>query len=574
MAISYTQPNKTERLIAAGRMVLAAFAIFTISLDNSRLPEHTVVIDSLLGLYLVYSIVLAMTVSRKDLVWARSPVIIHAFDLVFFAFFLFLTGGAASPFFAFFLFALVTSALRWHWRGIICTTAYILGIEIGLILNTIGLPMPPAFNARQFIFNISTLLVVAVMLGSLRTYELRYRDRISSLAEWPRAIPDGVETLVNAILKHVAGLFNCPRTILLWKEMEKDDPSLHVASWSSGHFEYSVESPDTFGSLVAEPLVDEHFLCRDAAQAPRPSVLYSRGAGVGQWEGMPLHPDLQRRFAIESVLSMAVRSESAWGRLFILDKSDISSDDLMPGRVVATGAAFSLDQFYLLKQLRKRIALDAAVEERIRLARDLHDGVLQSLTGVTLQLDVVQKLMDKELQAAQKRLADVQKLVSSEQQNLRSHIKQLKPPYRSMPEEEVDLAPRLMDLAERIERQWGLHVEIVIGLHEHERLPWEIAQGVYFIIHEAIVNAARHARASSVRVEISSASRQLQIAVTDDGCGFPFTGRHDHSDLVENNLGPVILRERVTLLAGRLVVESGATGAHLEITLPIPGELH
>jgi len=573
MGISYTQPNRTERLVAAGRMIIAAFSIFAISLDNSRLPEHTVLIDSLLGFYLVYSIVLALAVFRKDLVWTHSPVIIHAFDLLIFAFFLFLTGGAASPFFAFFLFALVTSALRWHWRGIICTTAYILGIEIGLILHTIGLPMPPAFNTRQFIFNISTLLVVAVLLGSLRTYELRYRDRISSLAEWPRAIPDGVETLVSAILQHVSGLFDCPRTILLWKEMEKDNPPLHVASWSSGHFEYSVESPDTFGSLVAEPLEDEHFICRDA-QAARPSVLYSKGAGVGQWEGVPLHPDLQHRFAIESMLSMAIRSESTWGRLFILDKSDISSDDLMPGRVAATGVSFSLDQFYLLRQLRKRIALDAAVEERIRLARDLHDGVLQSLTGVTLQLDVVQKMMDKEMQAAQKRLADVRKLVSSEQQNLRSHIKQLKPPYRSVPEEEVDLAPRLMELAERIERQWGLHVEIDISLHEHKRLPWETAQGVYFIIHEAIINVARHARASSVRVEISSTGRQLQIAVTDDGCGFPFAGRYNHSDLVENNLGPVILRERVTLLAGSLAIESGATGAHLEITLPIPGELH
>lgn len=573
MGISYSQPNRTERLIAAGRMVIAAFAIFAITLDDSRLVGHAVAAGSLLGFYILYSIVLALTVSRRDLAWTHSAYAIHGFDLLVFALLLFLTGGVASPFFAFFLFALVSSALRWHWRGIISTSAFILAAVIGMAVYMMGSPLDPAFNARQFIFRIGSLMVVAAMLGFLRAYELQYRDRISSLAEWPRAIPDRVETLVSAILQHVSGLFDCPRTVLLWKEMEKDNPPLHVGSWSSGHFEYSVESPDTFGSLVAEPLEDEHFICRDA-QAARPSVLYSKGAGVGQWEGVPLHPDLQHRFAIESMLSMAIRSESAWGRLFILDKSDISSDDLMPGRVAATGVSFSLDQFYLLRQLRKRIALEAAVEERIRLARDLHDGVLQSLTGVTLQLDVVQKLMNKELQAAQKRLADVRKLVSSEQQNLRSHIQQLKPPYRSMTQEEVDLAPRLMELAERIERQWGLQVDIDMGLHEHERLPWETAQGVYFIIHEAIINAARHARASSVQVGISSTGRQIRIAVTDDGCGFPFAGRHDHSDLTENNLGPVILRERVTSLAGRLAIESGATGAHLEITLPIPGELH
>ena len=228
----------------------------------------------------------------------------------------------------------------------------------------------------------------------------------------------------------------------------------------------------------------------------------------------------------------------------------------MLGRIVSLGASCNLDQFYQAKRLKHM----AAVEERICLARDLHDGILQSLTAVSLQLEMTAQQMEKEPQTARQRLLKIQKLISAEHQNLRSHIQQLKPPYSSLPEWDGDLPQRLKEMGERIERQWGLSVGIDVNLHL-TRLPWTMAREVHFIIREAVINAARHADASSIHAEISSTDHQLQIVVTDNGHGFPFTGRYDHADLTKANLGPVILRERVASLGGRLAIESGSTGA-------------
>lgn len=283
---------------------------------------------------------------------------------------------------------------------------------------------------------------------------------------------------------------------------------------------------------------------------------------------MPLHPELQRRFSIKSVLSLALQGERVSGRLFALDKKYMNSDDLALGRIVSREVSCNLDQFYQQERLRQT----SAVEERVRLARDLHDGLLQTLTGAVMQLDTARQLMEKEPQTARQRLLEIQKQISDEQQNLRSHIRQLKLTNSGLPEWDGDLSKRLEELAGRIGSQWGVHVGIDVNLNLI-RLPWTMAQEIYFIIQEAMINAVRHARASSIQAEITSTDHQLQIIVTDNGHGFPFDGRYDHAALAGMDLGPIVLRERVTSLGGRLAIESGKTGARLEITLTIPEKM-
>jgi signal transduction histidine kinase len=353
---------------------------------------------------------------------------------------------------------------------------------------------------------------------------------------------------------------------LIWKEQEES--LLHTAWWSRGQFSHSIESPDTFGALVVEPLTEKNFLWCES-RTPKSSVLYSSSTGVERWEGMPLHPELQRRFSIKSVLSLNLESESFSGRLFALDKKRMSPDDLVLGKIVSHAASRNLEQFYQMERSQNM----AAAEERIRLARDLHDGLLQSLTCITLKLGVEDHLMIKKPQTTHQRLQDIQKLVSAEQHKLRSFIQQLKPPYSNRPRWDGNLPQRMKELAECIERQWGLQANINVNMIKSP-LPWVMAQEVYFIVHEAIINAARHANASSIQADISSSDHKLQIIVTDNGNGFPFVGRHDNASLTQMNLGPVILRERVTSLRGELAIESGQGGARLDITLPIPDMLN
>jgi signal transduction histidine kinase len=246
-----------------------------------------------------------------------------------------------------------------------------------------------------------------------------------------------------------------------------------------------------------------------------------------------------------------------------LDKADPTLDDLVLAEIVTGVIAARLDAYCLTEQLRQA----SATEERIRLARDLHDGALQSFTGVALRLATIRRLMDSDRAAAVSALEDAQRMLASEQRDLRFLIQELKPAAASS--ESAGLEARLDDLAQRMEREWDLRVDLCLeGLSN--RLPAALCRDVYHIVREALVNAARHGSASAARVTVSPAGADaLTVSIADNGRGFPFTGRYSAEALARLNLGPKNLRERVRAMNGSLVLESYPTGAALDVILPV-----
>jgi len=91
------------------------------------------------------------------------------------------------------------------------------------------------------------------------------------------------------------------------------------------------------------------------------------------------------------------------------------------------------------------------------------------------------------------------------------------------------------------------------------------------MIREALVNAARHGEAASVRVEIGRPEAgRLTLAVADDGRGFPYHGVFSHAELISGKMGPRNLLERVAALGGTLSLSSTPAGSRLDISLPCP----
>jgi signal transduction histidine kinase len=116
----------------------------------------------------------------------------------------------------------------------------------------------------------------------------------------------------------------------------------------------------------------------------------------------------------------------------------------------------------------------------------------------------------------------------------------------------------------------GLHAELLVDDLDtgiDDGLAYEICH----IVQEALVNAARHASASHVHVAVRRQEDQVCITVADDGHGFAFHGHYDHATLTSQQLGPVMLKQRVESLGGTLEIESTNHGAHLEIALPYSG---
>jgi len=216
---------------------------------------------------------------------------------------------------------------------------------------------------------------------------------------------------------------------------------------------------------------------------------------------------------------------------------------------------------------KDRLQRAAMQDERMRLARELHDGVLQSLTGAALQLEALSRLVEEDPQAARQRLRDIEELIAEEQRELRTWIQKLKPAASASMASDADLAAALKKLCERVERTWGLRV--VLTTSDHVAIPRTLGDEVYRLVQEALTNVARHAVAAIARVELKITSDRVYITVTDDGRGFPFRGRYDLAALTEGQMVPVSLKGRVTSLRGELVLTSTLTGSRLEISLPV-----
>jgi signal transduction histidine kinase len=557
--LSHVPRSRAERLIAGGRAVLAAFSLLAIWLDPSEPSKYAHMAYTLLAAYLGYACLLG------GLVWAAGvhsgyiALVTHVLDLSIFTLFIFLTEGPTSPFFVYFVFALLAAALRWQWRGVLWTALATLGAFIGLGVYAEHVLRDPEFELNRFIIRSVYLAVVAALLGYLSAHEQRRRDELARLAAWPRFAPE--RSPLQEAIRCAANIVGAPRVLMLWEDGE--EPWRFQATLFHGEFACTRHPASTGPPPVIEQLADLDFLWTRAWRR-EPSAVVATAQGLERWQGLPLEPAFATEFAIEKAICVRLCGKSFEGWLFFLDKRGASVDDLMLAQVVARQMTADLEQVYTQQRLQQT----AVTEERVRFARELHDGVLQSLSGLALQLGAVQRLLAIDPRAATARLHDVQELVAAEQRDLRFFVRQIKPLALAPTEVDSSIVPVLEELCSRIERQWGLRVELTAG-QLPRGLPRTLAHAAYRIVQEALANAARHGRAKLVRVSMAARGEELRIVVADDGRGFDFHGRHDLRALALSHQGPVSLKQRVASLGGELVIDSSESGARLEIALPL-----
>ena len=200
-----------------------------------------------------------------------------------------------------------------------------------------------------------------------------------------------------------------------------------------------------------------------------------------------------------------------------------------------------------MAQLREQFAQVTAAqeEERQRIARELHDGLLPALASLNIRLHTV----GKRLQREEHPLADeVTELAEQAQDNSRD-IRRLVHDLRPVALDELGLVPALRQHLARCEQEHGLAVELVAD--EGERLPAPMETALFRIVQEAVNNVLRHAQAQHVSVVLKRDVDQVRVQIVDDGQGFdiqlPRSGRH---------VGLWSMRERVEQLGGQLEVHS------------------
>ena len=239
------------------------------------------------------------------------------------------------------------------------------------------------------------------------------------------------------------------------------------------------------------------------------------------------------------------------------DRSLLESPELVDAAAAAAGLA--LENERLQAELRARLdelrasrarIVEATDAARRRVERDLHDGAQQRLVSVSMALGLAESRLPADPEGAARILAEAREGLAIALQELRELSQGIHPAILT----ERGLAAALRELAYRA----PVPVDVAVGLDQ--RLPEKTEAAAYFVVTEAIANAAKHASPSAVHVSVTQRNGSAVIRIADDGVGGADPG---------NGTGLRGLVDRVEALGGRLTVTSPpGEGTTLEAEIP------
>src|SRR5215208_328945 len=228
-----------------------------------------------------------------------------------------------------------------------------------------------------------------------------------------------------------------------------------------------------------------------------------------------------------------------------------------PEEVERLQAAFGrmLERLEVERRRASSIALQAQEEERARVARDLHDEVNQSLTGLLLRLEAARTRAPVDLA---RELAETKALANKAMQELLTLARTLRPTAL----DDLGLNAALSALVDDLGRESGINTALS-GSGTFWDVPMDVQLVTYRVAQEALSNATQHAEAGRIRVRLGRDAEGIELTVTDDGNGFSF-------DQATRGLGIGGMRERALLVGGDLDVESRpGIGTRVRLRVPI-----
>ena len=221
---------------------------------------------------------------------------------------------------------------------------------------------------------------------------------------------------------------------------------------------------------------------------------------------------------------------------------------------IANQAAIAIENARLYAKAQEL----AAVEERQRLARELHDSVSQALYGISLGVHTARMQLERDPKELTESLDYVLELAEAALIEMRALIFELRP--ESL--ETEGLVTALSKQAAALHARQGINVQLNLG--QEPEVPLKVKQDLYRIAQEALHNTVKHARASQVELRLDQIDNVVILEVSDNGRGFDSTGSFP------GHLGLRSMRERVINLGGTLEIES-TEGQGTAICIRIPG---
>jgi signal transduction histidine kinase len=414
----------------------------------------------------------------------------------------------------------------------------------------------------------------------------RFIEKVTGVLDFDHGLAESI----RKALGELSDEFHCGEACLA----VRDDELERIFVWRVRKDDIEGKGPDTL------PLERSEIFLIDSLEV---SLGWEFGVGEGrgfgwdrrtgwQYREIPAPSEATRKeFGARSLLAATIEVDNRPAGRILLVRPDLSAktsgDDLAANGRIINGHSLNghgapkrftptdlrwldriarhlgppLEHVFLLRNLRTR----AVEAERSRISRDLHDGILQTLLSLKIQLNVLSAQATSDPQKVSSELTTLQKMIQEESDELRRMVTDLRP----LRVESADMRELMFGFAERFRSEEGLAIDLFVE-DRNLRLPDRVCRELFQIYREAIHNIKKHAHASHVVVKLGQDEAKVSLVVDDNGRGFSFSGRYTSEELDRLRLGPISIKERTRGVGGTLTVESNpGHGAQLTVEIPL-----
>jgi signal transduction histidine kinase len=588
-----------EDFLAHARLILAVVCTIAVYLSTAYLGRNGNLIRLLILVYLTFSLFNLIIVRiHRHYGWAWG--LCHASEVVITSLITMFTGGAQSPFLGLYLFLLLAAACKWGFKGALLTSCVCIAIlfsDLTVLSSWSG--RAPQMNGGISLVALMTLsaslISSACLLGLLMEREKkRYGDAMVITQTIRSAVPEpSFRTSIGNILRSVRGHFDADQVRLAIQEIRGEEAVAWEVTRLPGKNGDVVQSwklteSARRASIAMPPEEVRRWLRLDhvaAGDRLRESAARNHKRGThGTWlsrlwgssaptkycDGLydlRIVNEQHSSFGVSwSLLATSFSIEGKWlGRLTVYNPHrgrDPDADLRILGTLVREVGPAVYGK-YLVARLRSR----AQSMERVRLVQELHDGIIQSLIGLEMRIDLLRRTQtaSSDPSALLQELQHLQTLFHNEIAALRDEMQRIKP----LEVEPCRLTEYMAGTVDRFAREQGISASFVAECQEVS-LPPRVCTELVRIVQEALANVRKHSGARNVFVRFARENGHYKLSVEDDGRGFGFTGRLSSSELEASSSCPLVVKERVRAIGGELMIESSeGLGARIGISIPL-----
>jgi signal transduction histidine kinase len=581
--LSAGEIRRTERWLASARVALTIVAVLTLWMEPARGFVYSRWLYWLLLVYFVHAVVVMLLVRFRPQSTNAFRLVVHGVDILWPVLISLFATAQHGPFFLFFVFVMAAAAYRWGlWETVGTATAAVALLELEAFtvragletaadqwLRVVHLPRLGVsvreLDPQQLFMSSVYLIVLGFLLGYMSEKQKKVRAERAVIMRVLSStrVEAGLTGTMQQVLGEVMNIYGASRALSASQERHSYRVFLAEIQREGGEtLRWREASPESEKAYLFESPADAIYASRNDNDQGFDTVLLDRDGGRLRDESTGFLDALARVEKFDAVVSVGLVFGSEWsGRVFLFDPEMMGGpeEELRFLQEYTQQVGQAVYNVYLMRRLRER----AGALERARFARELHDGAIQSLIAVEMQLDVLRRQSGTQ--------APVNEELGRIQSLLREEVLKLRELMQAMKSFEVN-ADRLLgfisDTVERFRRETGIAAEFVSEV-ERVDLPPRVCRELARIVQESLVNVRKHSGAHHVLVRLAQRAGNLQLTVEDDGKGFSFSGRRSDAELETSGKGPGVIRERVRLLAAELTIESTpGHGARLEVRIP------